>query len=307
MSNLYSGHSNTDIETLTNMAMSLSGVPQTLRDDPPVCSNVADITSLVPPLSGTAVTTQMLGNKLPGRIYDIRNQGYRFDEDTADSRRVVSFTSLAGSFITIIGVEAMTTGLHLLSAYRTMFSGTEYASAAAASRRKADDVSKSVVDSSVPADDFFVYRFLGGTLHTNLNPATHVLPAFSALHAARLIAQNPSLDPDVAVDASFMPGPAGFYHVYREVYTNDPAPAPPALPGSWEFPIAPAVLTIAAAAFASGHDHLAYKIVDEVEAGIFTTGFGGERPDFQLEATRDLVIDYIEAEERAQEEADEDD
>lgn len=287
MSNIYSDQSLDDTDMAIEMAMTLAGVPLELRADRPVCSNVTHMKSLVPSVGSLPYSAlELLGSDITDLILD-----RRWLLDSGEER--VSFLSLARAYIRTVGEDNITYGMHTLLALQTLLAGGLITDNSAALREHSNDVTHAVVGGDASGYEFFKGEtFLSGTTRTRYRTADHVLPALSALYAAGVIGTHRDLDPQDAAVLSTIPGPAGFYHVYRTVYGTGDMVVPDA--SAWQFSFAPAVLVLAAALFMEGlHDEVDW-IIDEVESGAFTSGFAGERPDMHFTAMRDRTVSMIE-------------
>lgn len=287
MSNIYSDQSLDDTDMAIEMAMTLAGVPLELRADHPVCSNVAHMKSLVPSVGSLPYSAlDLIGSDITDLILD-----RRWLLDSGEER--VSFLSLARAYIGVVGEDNITYGMHTLLALQTLLAGGHIIDNSAARRAHSNDVTRAVVGGDASEYEFFQGEtFFSGTTRTRYRTTDYVLPALSALYAAGVIGTHRDIDPQDAAVLATIPGPAGFYHVYRTVYGTGDTRVPDA--SAWQFSLAPAVLVLAAVLFTEGlHDEVDW-IIDEVESGVFTSGFAGERPDMHFTAVRDRTMSMIE-------------
>lgn len=290
MSNLYSDQSLNNTDMAIEMAMTLARVPLELRRDMPVCSNVLHLKSLMPSVAGASYAAiDLLGQGITDVINDRR---WRFDIDTENDERV-SFISLARAYIAVVGEDNITYGMHSLSAYQTLLADGLLADIDPRTRQHSDDVTRAVVGGDDSGDEFFRGEtFLAGTTRTRYRTTDHVLPALSVLYAAGVIGTHRDIEPQDAVSLARLPGPVGFYYVYRAVYGTPDVSVPDA--SAWQFSLAPIVLALAAATFVMGAREETERIIDEVGGGVFTSGFASERPDLHFEAMRDRAVSMIE-------------
>lgn len=281
MSNIYADQSINAADMAIEMAMSLAGTPAELRDDPPVCSNVTHIQSLVPSVAALPIEAiHLLGDDIINTIYAPHRQG------TTPNTEQVSFYALARAFVDAVGVDNTTVGLHTLSAYQTLMSDGLLDGMEPALMAASKDVTKAVIGKPGSGYEFYQGEsFFGGTKKTTYRTADHVLPALSTLYAAGAIGTHRGIDPQTAVLLSTLPGPAGFYHVYRVVYRGGNVRIVDA--SVWQFTLAPVVLALVAAVFSQGAFGVVDSIIDEVERGVFTSGFSAERPDIHFTAMRE--------------------
>lgn len=287
MSNIYSDQSLNDTDMAIEMAMTLAGVPVELRADYPVCSNVTHMKSLVPSVGSLSYAAlDLLGDDITDLILD-----RRWLVDTGEER--VSFLSLARAYIGVVGEDNITYGMHTLLALQTLLADGLIADDSAALRKYTSDTTRAVIGGDASGYEFFQGEtFFSGTTRTRYRTADHVLPALSALYAAGVIGTHRDIDPQDAAVLATIPGPAGFYHVYRTVYGTGDMRVPDA--SAWQFSLAPAVLVLAAGLFMEGlYDEVDW-IIDEVESGVFTSGFASVRPDMHLAAMRDRTVNMIE-------------
>lgn len=285
MSNIYSDQSLNDTDMAIEMAMTLSRVPLELRHDTPVCSNVLHLKSLMPSVGGLSnAAVSLIGPEIADVITDPR---WRFDTDEH-----VSFISLARTYIAIVGEDNITFGMHSLSAYQTLLAHGLIADNGPRTRQHSDDVTRAVLGGDDWGGEFFRGEtFYAGTTRTTYRTADHVLPALSVLYAAGVIGTHRDLEPQDAVSLARLPGPVGFYHIYRTIYGTPSARVPDA--SAWQFALAPVVLVLAAATFVMGARDETDRIIDEVGSGVFTSGFASERPDLHFEAMRDRAVAMI--------------
>lgn len=286
MTNLYSDQSLNDTDMAIEMAMTLAHVPLELRRDMPVCSNVLHLKSLMPSVGGLSYAALgLLGQEITDVITDHR---WRYDTDER-----VSFISLARAYIAIVGEDTIVYGMHALSAYQTLLADGLLDDINPRTRQHSETVTRAVIGGDGAGDEFFWGEtFLAGTTRTKYRTADYVLPALSVLYAAGVVGTHRDMQPQDAVSLTRLPGPVGFYYVYRTVYGTSDMRVPDA--SAWQFSLAPAVLALAAATFVMGARDETDRIIDEVDRGVFTSGFASERPDLHFEAMRDRAVAMIE-------------
>ena len=285
MSNIYSDQSLNDTDMAIEMAMTLARVPAELRADKPVCANVAHLYSLVPSTGDLPFSAFDL---LSSEITDVLLNSWRGTEGDR-----VSFYSLARAFVGVVGEDNVTYGVHVLSAYQTLLADGLLTDTRPQRIAESDDVVHAVVGNERSKFDYKpISGFLGGTTRTDYRTAEYVLPALSVLYAAAVIGTHRDMDPQDAVELAHLPGATGFYHVYNVVYGTREVTVPNVR--AWQFTLAPLVLALAAVVFVEGANDEVDRIIDEVESGIFTSGFASERPDLHFEAMRERAVSMIE-------------